>query len=130
MNTSLAITISPPQRFKKGTLLRNPNRILYDEDIIQIKSILKYIRCSTYLIYPEFDKTGRLHYHGIINLDHNQRVRFFKYAQFKLKLIGFNLIKPIDTFIDKLKWILYITKDWGTTKQILEINYPCSKFVI
>lgn len=124
MNTSLAFTLSPPHRFTSGTDLKNPNRVLYEEDKNQIKSILKYIRCGTYILYPEFDDKARLHYHGIINLDSNQKVRFYKYAHCKLKQIGFVDFKPLKTFEDKLKWVIYMSKHWPETKQVLEITRP------
>lgn len=124
MNTSLAFTLSPPYRFTNGTKLKNPNRHLYDEDRISIKSILRYIRCGTYIIYPEITNTGRLHYHGIINLDKNQNVRFHKYAFYKLKLLGMVDIKVLNTFKDRLRWIIYMTKEWGYTQELLEISRP------
>lgn len=126
-NTSLAITISPPLRFRNGTKLKNPNRVIFDEDRIQIKAILKYIRCGTYILYPELDPKGRIHYHGIITMDVNQFVRFYKYAYWKFMLIGFVDYKPLKTFIDKMRWIIYMSKSWGFTRDILEISLPILK---
>lgn len=129
MNTTLALTISPPLRFGSGTKLRNPNKYLYQEDMRQLKAIFKYIRCGTYIVWPEFDEKGRLHYHGTISFDVNQWVRFHKYAIHKLRLIGFCDTKILKTFTDKLRWLLYCRKTWNTSSMILEIDKPFLKNV-
>jgi len=119
----LAITISPPSRmlYNKNN---NPNRMLFDDDRNMIKSIMSYNKIYSYIIYPEFDEKGRLHYHGIINLTNTQYVRFHKHAIHKLKQIGFVDISIIKTFVNNLRYIVYMSKNWGETKMILEISYP------
>lgn len=119
----LALTISPPPRVKYLTNV-NPNRCLYDDDKTQIKSILSYNKIYTYIIFPELDEKGRLHYHGILNLTHTQYTRFHKHAIHKLKQIGFVDITIIKEFINNMRYCLYMSKDWGTTKHILDISYP------
>jgi len=123
MNTSLAITISPPNRIK-GTKVRNPNRNMFDEDRKNIKSIFKYNRIKRYIVFPEFDVKGRLHYHGVLTLDSNERIRFYKHAMHKLALTGFVDIKPLNDFLGHLRWLCYIKKQWHITKQVLEISRP------
>lgn len=125
MNTTLAITISPPNRCK-GSKLKNPLRYMFDEDCAQMMSFFKYNRIKSFIIYPELDDKGRLHYHGIIKLDLNQFVRFHKHCIHKLRLIGYvdivNLSKK--TFEDRLKWVIYITKNWSYTKSVLDLKDP------
>ena len=117
----LAITISPPNRVQYSKD-KNANTNLFKSDEIFIDSIMKYIKCYNYIIYPEFSEKGRLHYHGVIDLDRNQYIRYMKYAQHKLPKIGHVDIKPLETFIDNLKWTIYITKEWGMTREILDIS--------
>lgn len=81
------------------------------------------------MIYPEFDPKGRLHYHGILTLNHTEKVRFYKHAMHKLKLLGFIDIKPMDTFKDNLKWLIYCKKDFGFTADVLDIEEPLFKNV-
>lgn len=120
MYHSIAITISPPNRVK-WTGFCNPNRNLYDSDKFIIEAVLKYNRIKDYLIYPEFDVKGRLHYHGILNLTNAQRIRLYKHAQPKLTSIGYVDVKPIDS---KLTWLCYIKKQWHFTAQVLELITP------
>lgn len=124
-----ALTISPPNRVKY-TKESNPNKNLYMDDKLIIKNIMKYIKVGTYIIYPEFDIKGRLHYHGIIDMDHTQYVRYMKYAQFKLPQLGFTDIKKLQTYEDNLKWVIYMSKEWGTTREILEISRPIMKYPV
>lgn len=129
MNTpiqKLALTISPPRRDCYNRF-KNPNRFLYLDDKIQIQSILKYNKIGGFILYPELDSKGRLHYHGIIRLDSNEKVRFHKHAIHKLRQIGFVDIKPLKTFEDNLRWSLYMKKEWGFTQTVLEIVDPLMK---
>jgi len=122
MNTSLAITISPPSRTE--TRFKEPNNLFFMDDMSSFRAVMKYNRIRKYIIYPEFDPKGRLHYHGIINMDINEYVRFHKHAIHKLKKIGFVDIKKLNSFIDKLRWVTYMRKEWGITKEILNIDQP------
>lgn len=118
----LAITISPPPRYKYIDKA-NPNRMLYDDDQSQIKSILSYNKIYTYIIFPEFDN-GRLHYHGIITVNNTQYIRFHKHAIHKLRGIGFVDISILLEFKNCLRQSVYMMKEWGFTKAVLEISYP------
>lgn len=129
MNTSLAITISPPNRIKWSGF-RNTNRHLYDSDKFIIQAIMKYNRIKDYLFIPEFDIKGRLHYHGICTLTNTQKVRFYKHARVKLTSIGYTDVKAIGTNIkDKLRWLCYAKKHWAFTQQVLEIDRPISRYL-
>lgn len=119
----LAITISPPPRYKY-IKNKDPERLQYDDDKSQIKSIMSYNKIYTYIIFPEYDDKLRLHYHGIINMTHTQYIRFQKHAIHKLRLIGFVDISIINEFINNLRQCVYMQKNWAETKQILNISYP------
>jgi len=123
MNTSLAITISPPLRYN-NKLFKNPNKCQYMDDLIFIRHVFHYNRIGSYIIYPEFDQKGRLHYHGTLNLSHDELVRFYKHAVHKLGNLGFVDHKRLLTFMDKLKWSIYCKKEFGLTRDILEIQSP------
>lgn len=122
MNTSLAVTISPPMR--TDGKYKQPHKMYFLEDVCKIRQIMRYNRIKTYIFYPEFDGKGRLHYHGIINLNVNQYIRFHKHAIHKLRNIGFVDNKKLNTFLDKLRWITYMKKEWGISKYILELEAP------
>lgn len=122
MVTSLAVTISPPQRYEH--YLVNPMKMVYLDDVLYFRQVLNYSRIKRFIFYPELDPKGRLHYHGIVNLDHNEEVRFYKHTFFKLYNVGFVDTKKLKTFKDKLKWTIYMQKEWGKTKDILSINWP------
>lgn len=130
-NYKFAITISPPPRLAY-TKNKNQYKNLYMDDKLFIKNIMSYIKVPTYLLYPEFDDKQRLHYHGIINMNYTQYVRYMKWAQFKIPKLGFTMLKPIKTLNDNLEWIVYMSKNWNITKQILEISRPlmrCTQMV-
>jgi len=118
----LALTISPPVRTKCS--FANPDKMVYDDDLLQIRSIIKYNKFTSYIIYPEFDDRGRLHYHGKFNLDPNQYIRFYKHAIHKFRNLGFCDIKLIRSHLDSIKWLIYISKNWSYTKEILDIDNP------
>lgn len=126
MNTTIAITISPPHRPLRNKMIE-PYNLLFTEDSANINSIFRYSRIKTYLIYPELDHKGRLHYHGIINLGVNEYIRFYKHSIHKLSQIGYVDVKKINSFIDNLRWVIYMSKEWGITKDILSINEPIMK---
>lgn len=123
MSKKIALTITPPYR-SINKLYRNPNRMLFDEDADQIHCIMKYNKIKGYIIYPEFSEKGRLHYHGILTLNPTEYIRFHKHAIHKLKLIGFVDITIIKEFINNLRYVVYMSKEWGVTREILEINQP------
>lgn len=102
----LALTISPPD-INYMTTLEILNRHL---------RYLSRIKCK-FLLYPELDKTGRLHYHGYLyKSDIN-----FKQDIEQLKKIGYIKIKDICN--DK-GWLKYCRKEWKTTKKLLHRKEP------
>jgi len=97
-----ALTISPPIRPQS-------NKHLYNSDKPFIQKQLN--RCSNhYILYSEFDLTGRLHYHGIILLNSISSWGFVKKTIDKN--LGFTCLKELRTFKDRLGWLLYCTKEY------------------
>lgn len=123
MNTTIAFTLSPPNRSMTGKY-RNPQKHFYDGDRQIIMSTLKYDRISRYIIHPEFDDKGRLHYHGIITLNHNEQVRFYKHGREIIKRLGYVDIKPLASREDKIRWVGYMRKGWRLASETLEITQP------
>jgi len=85
MPKKLAITISPPPRHTACRFIE-PLKNYYLDDTFYIKYILNKYNIKKYLIYPEIDPKGRLHYHGIIDISNtHDEVTMYKVIQFKLK---------------------------------------------
>lgn len=120
MIDSLALTISPPDRVTKYDTLRN----IYFSDMILIDTVL-HRSCSQYIVYPELDIEGRLHYHAKITI--KDKIKFYRDTKPKLGKIGYIKIKKLNTHYDKLRWLIYISKEWGVTKEVLEIQDPIYK---
>lgn len=121
----LLITISPPKRsiLKPG---KDPLYGIYMDDKFNIETVFKYDKIRNYILYPEIDDKGRLHYHGKLYLTNSQLIRYYKHAQFHLAKIGFvdvnNLSKK--TQKDNERWTNYMQKDWKFTSQLLDIEDP------
>lgn len=113
----LALTISPPQRLVGKKHLFKSQLELYNSDKHAIQFALTDVS-NEYEIYPEFDLTGRLHYHGTIIL--KDKIKWYKKACQQLKNIGYICVK--DNVNDG--WNQYILKEWETTKAVLEIDSP------
>lgn len=123
MNNKIALTISPKDRlygeyaYLLSNKILNPLRIIYRNDIEIIRRALN--RCSQeYVIYPELDVSGRLHYHGIVNIKHKKNWMISSLPA--LKKLGFVCVK---NNVNE-GWTQYITKDWNDTKVFLDIDEP------
>lgn len=109
----MALTISPKDRTDKYNRLIN----IFHQDRYFLKRELRKC-CKYFCLYPELDKTGRLHYHGVIKI--HDSVKWFKQIMPKLKYeLGFIMIKELKSFKDNLKWLVYCQKEFGTTRHIL-----------
>lgn len=76
-------------------------------------------RCSSdYTIYPELDISGRLHYHGTVHV--NNMTNWKSGSIPKLRSLGFVKAK---TNVNE-GWQKYCTKEWESTKKILQISEP------
>lgn len=128
MNATIAITISPPDRVYKLAQLKilDPLRNIFIGDKYIIQRVFMKCRIKRYIIYPEIDDKGRLHYHGVFTSNNtDQRVRWFKYGRPKLnQLIGYVDVKCLKTFEDRLRWLLYIKKNWGESQDLFNITEP------
>lgn len=109
---TLAITISARPYYGKSTV-----RTLLFTHYLEMLPMLKTLKF--YTLYPEFDDKFRLHYHGVVRFkDKYQAYRITKRIN---KLIGYVLLKAN---LNEDGWVKYITKEWNTTKKILNITYP------
>lgn len=110
------LTVSPPLRSIRD------QRAIFDDDMY---FLMKIRLCSKhFIIYPEFDKSGRLHYHGIIRII--DKIKWYKSVLPTLRRsLGFCDIKTIgSTMRDKLQVLYYIKKEWMVTKKVLNIDEP------
>lgn len=114
-NKKYSITISPPAR-----LAMDP-KVLY----LRYKEMIEsaFYNSCTYQLYPEFDETHRLHFHGVYQI--KDVIKFSK-TKHVLHKIGFTKIKELKTFQDNLRWIIYCQKEWGKSSQILRLCNPLS----
>lgn len=111
----LALTISPPSCLLNAIYL-------HSELIYYIKRYLNKVS-THWIVYPEFDKNSRLHYHGVLRLD--DPIKWHRSVRTLLeKTIGFICIKPLLKPIDHIAWITYCRKEWPLTKKVLRINRP------
>lgn len=124
MPKKLFITISPPNRTLRYSLLKfkNPLHCVFLDDSAVINNAFSRYRIKQYVFYPELDKKGRLHYHGRATLSPSQYVSFYKSIKPKLeRSIGFVDISPVEHELENL---LYCMKEWGKTKEILDVSQP------
>lgn len=99
-----ALTVSPPHRN------RSP-RYLYNSDSPYL--IRQLNRCSDhYILYPEFDDKGRLHYHGVVRINNKMSWGFVKYNIDSA--LGYTCLKPLETNIDHIRWLLYCRKEYDS----------------
>lgn len=103
------ITISPPTSLLK---LGYRHQDYYD----RIDPVLRRIGKS-YILYPEFDDKGRLHYHGFIH--GYDQIKYFATAH-KLNRIGWTKIDKIKSWLDNLRLVIYCQKQWRKTSQVFE----------
>jgi hypothetical protein len=106
MPKNLFITITPPDRtlYYAKAGLKNPNLCVFIDDRNIIKMAFKTAKIRTYILYPEFDKKGRLHYHGRATLTPCQEVSFYKSVKPKIERnIGFVLAENTDDQWCKIK---------------------------
>lgn len=101
-----ALTVSPPRRDRSPEYLYNG-----DKPVL----IRQLNRCSEhYILYPEFDPNGRLHYHGVVKLTSKMSWGFVKSTI--ESLIGFCCLKQIKTHGEHIGWLNYCRKDYDSDK--------------
>lgn len=108
------LTISPPPRYT----INNDWKLLY----VWVKRITSVLTpfCSEWIMYPEFDESARLHFHGIFHV--KDKIKYYKTIN-RLRKHGFikieNRITP--------KWEEYIRKSLSHT---LEVFTPdCAEYI-
>lgn len=84
----------------------NPTRYLLD--VLKYCKILNQcVDTANYILYPEYSKRGRLHYHGKISFNTwYDVVRFYE----NLFVLLDQCCIEIDYIDDPLKWEIYVTK--------------------
>lgn len=97
----VALTLSPPDM----------NQSLEDTWIYHLKRLSKID--SKFILFPETDIKGRLHYHGYVYKD-----KYYPETLKALERIGFIKIKCI---FDMEKWLKYCKKEYKITKAMLEL---------
>lgn len=126
----MALTISPPHSIMSPKYLYQQER-RYLEKVIRTFS-------KKYIVYPEIDDQGRLHYHGLFTI--HDKIKYFNYGLLKLKQLprqvtkystqnqAYVCIKPSKTVEQRIGWIVYMSKDFYTSRKVLDIVepiYPC-----
>lgn len=117
-----SFTLSPPDRTHKYIHMHviNPLKHVYKDDMLIINHLFKKIKLKEYIIYPELDPQGRLHYHGTLTMTKTQLTRFYKYAKPHLQRIGYVDCSPAKRI---LEWNIYISKEWPFTKEVLDLSF-------
>lgn len=110
----VALTFSPPTS-------NNTPKFDHYNYYMQILKIIKPSTCR-FVMYPEIDKSGRLHYHGILHV--KDEIRLYKDTFPKLRKMGFIKVKQMKTFMSILGWLTYCMKEWPKTKLVLECDEP------
>lgn len=91
--------------------------------------LLKLSGMATIILYVEFSRTGRLHYHGTFNIKDKQACNFKVFAIPILSAIGQVCIRPINDKVlseeedgkNYKSWHEYCTKE---SKQVEDAGYP------
>lgn len=123
MNRTLAnfwaFTLSPPPNYHITPYM------LYEDKILQLHKLLSK-SCESFMIYPEYQQyTSRLHFHGVIKV--KDMIKWHKSTRRQLSRMGFVHCKGLITHEDRLKWSVYMKKEFGLTRQILGIEQPMMK---
>lgn len=118
MNGTLAFTISPPDRVTRY----NHIRAIYLDDKRFLNNKLRQC-CSKYILYPELDIKGRLHYHGMICINDPIKWRKSVYDTIRYNL-GYCHVKKLNNFKEILRWLMYCQKEYAITWQVLEEREP------
>lgn len=94
------------------------------DDKLYIQQVFRYNKIKSYILYPELDERGRLHYHGILTLSNTEYIRFEKHARHKLRQLGHVDTSDCTQLKNNMRYMIYMKKNWMVTKDILEISDP------
>lgn len=121
-----SLTISPADRTLQYTIrkIKNPQQKVYDSDKLIFGIIFRNMRLKNWILWPELDSRGRLHYHGTLYMNKTILTRWYKYGKPKCEMIGF-----VDCRLTQgpIEWHIYCKKQWSFTKDVLELDYPMTK---
>lgn len=89
----------------------------YETYLNHLVSVISSLRrcCESFCVYPEFNKKGNMHYHGVLYV--NNVKRYYREVIPLFKKQGYILEKKGN--IDS-KWDAYISKDVGIMRKALE----------
>jgi len=123
-----SFTLSPPDRTQSYVKMHvtNPLRHVYYDDALIMEHLLKKAKIRNYIIYPELDARGRLHYHGSINMNKTMLTRFYKYVKPNLQRIGYVDCSPTKQI---LEWHIYCRKEWPYTQLTIDIDIAISPII-
>lgn len=77
--------------------------------------------CSSYIVYPELNLNGNIHYHAKITL--KDKVKWYKKVLPTFKYKGFVVVKPK---CDE-GWLSYIEKDKKLMESLLDLHLPIDR---
>lgn len=73
-----------------------------------------------YILFPELDLKGRLHFHGIIERS-KDNIKDYLWSIKFLERWTFICVKEIKNMA---KWLQYCKKDWKITKKLIQTKEP------
>jgi len=86
-----------------------------------MQQVFKKCNIKRYIVYPEFDRRNRLHYHGTLYMTYRDRTAFLKCGKPKLEQVGFVDCTPTKQLME---WHCYCRKEWAYTPLVLEVDTP------
>lgn len=108
------ITISPPPRPQLSP------KFAYGDDKYRLERWLNSFS-GHWILYPEFSRDSRLHYHGVVRVD--DKIKLHK-TKFRIcRQIGFVKLDYLKTKVDHLRWLIYCQKEYVDTSRILTLFY-------
>lgn len=112
-----AVTLSPPECRDKDTARSNTVRTFDDfkAKYIELKLFIGKLHSCKLELYPELSPTGRLHYHGFLQIKN-----IFTFMWHDLYLLN-QIVYEIDTIKDEDIWILYVSKQAHIMKPALDM---------
>lgn len=115
------LTISPPYRLGIAPNQYRTNGFMYNDDKDKIIRILRR-SCRNFQLWPEFDISGRLHYHGWISIHDMIKWKSTSTRQIRETLGFFKVDRMRGNSVERATE--YARKEWEETKQILQIESP------
>lgn len=102
----------------------SPKPLDYDVNLLfqaYMNRYISYIKVK-YILYPEMDLKGRLHFHGILERN-EENIKAYNWTIKFLQNWCFICVKEITSMGN---WIKYCKKEWKITKKLLRLKNPIS----